>query len=298
LQKIYLLKMKAVYALLPDFATTYKPFVVRKISLPSFTTDFHFHNECQLVYIVSGSGTRIIGDSVESYQEGDLAFVGPNVPHVWYSKVSPHEEEQMATSIALYINPETVTEYLKPFIDIQTLTLFFEQSARGINIVGEKKEVISTILQETLQQKEVSLLASFLKILELLMDSEDIVWLNEPSLLKTYSSKNQGRVSKLMHFLQENFRTEITLEQAASVADLQLHSFCRFFKQLTHHTFSDFLNEIRIGFACKLLQQSDLPVTQVAYECGYSNISYFNRTFKKIHGITPREYRQRLMVEY
>jgi AraC-like DNA-binding protein len=298
LQKIYLLKMKAVYALLPDFATTYKPFVVRKISLPSFTTDFHFHNECQLVYIVSGSGTRIIGDSVESYQEGDLAFVGPNVPHVWYSKVSPHEEEQMATSIALYINPETVTEYLKPFIDIQTLTLFFEQSARGINIVGEKKEVISTILQETLQQKEVSLLASFLKILELLMDSKDIIWLNEPSLLKTYSSKNQGRVSKLMHFLQENFRTEITLEQAASVADLQLHSFCRFFKQLTHHTFSDFLNEIRIGFACKLLQQSDLPVTQVAYECGYSNISYFNRTFKKIHGITPREYRQRLMVEY
>jgi AraC-like DNA-binding protein len=290
--------MKAVYALLPDFATTYKPFVVRKISLPSFTTDFHFHNECQLVYIVSGSGTRIIGDSVESYQEGDLAFVGPNVPHVWYSKVSPHEEEQMATSIALYINPETVTEYLKPFIDIQTLTLFFEQSARGINIVGEKKEVISTILQETLQQKEVSLLASFLKILELLMDSKDIIWLNEPSLLKTYSSKNQGRVSKLMHFLQENFRTEITLEQAASVADLQLHSFCRFFKQLTHHTFSDFLNEIRIGFACKLLQQSDLPVTQVAYECGYSNISYFNRTFKKIQGITPREYRQRLMVEY
>jgi AraC-like DNA-binding protein len=290
--------MKAVYALLPDFATTYKPFVVRKIALPSFTTDFHFHNECQLVYIVSGSGTRIIGDSVENYQEGDLAFVGPNVPHVWYSKTSPNQEEQMAISIALYINPETVAENLKPFIDTQTLASFFEQSARGINIVGEKKEVISKILQESLHQKEVSLLASFLKILELLMDSKDIIWLNEPSLMKTYSSKNQGRVAKLMHFLQENFRTEITLEQAASVADLQLHSFCRFFKQLTHHTFSDFLNEIRIGFACKLLQQSDLPVTQVAYECGYSNISYFNRTFKKIHGITPREYRQSLVVEY
>jgi AraC-like DNA-binding protein len=290
--------MKAVYTLLPDFATTYKPFVVRKITLPSFTTDFHFHHECQLVYIVSGSGTRIIGDSVENYQEGDLAFVGPNVPHVWYSKTSPNEEEQMAISIALYINPETVAENLKPFVDTQALTSFFEQSARGINIVGEKKEVISKILQESLHQKEVSLLASFLKILELLMDSEDIVWLNDVSLLKTYSNKNQGRVSKLMHFLQENFRTEITLEQAASVADLQLHSFCRFFKQLTHHTFSDFLNEVRIGFACKLLQQSDLPVTQVAYECGYSNISYFNRTFKKIHGITPREYRQSLMVEY
>jgi AraC-like DNA-binding protein len=289
--------MKAIYALLPDFATTHKPFVVRKILLPSFSTDFHFHNECQLVYIISGTGTRIIGDSVESYQEGDLAFVGPNVPHVWYSKTSPNQEEKMAISVALYINPVTVAENLKPFIDTQALATFFEQSARGISIVGAKREIISTILQETIHQKEVPLLASFLKILELLMDSEDAIWLNDASLLKTYSSKNQGRVSKLMQFIQENFRTEITLEQAASVADLQLHSFCRFFKQLTHHTFSDFLNEVRIGFACKLLQQSDLPVTQVAYECGYSNISYFNRTFKKIHGITPRDYRQKSMVE-
>jgi YesN/AraC family two-component response regulator len=289
--------MKAIYALLPDFATTYKPFVVRKISLPSFSSDFHFHNECQLVYIVSGTGTRIIGDSVESYKEGDLAFVGPNVPHVWYSKTSPNQEEKMVISVALYINPVTVAEHLKPFIDTQALAAFFEKSARGISIVGAKREIISTILQETVHQKEVPLLASFLKILELLMDSEDIIWLNDASLLKTYSSKNQGRVSKLMHFIQENFRTEITLEQAASVADLQLHSFCRFFKQLTHHTFSDFLNEVRIGFACKLLQQSDLPVTQVGYESGYGNISYFNRTFKKIHGITPRDYRQKLMVE-
>jgi AraC-like DNA-binding protein len=289
--------MKVIHALLPDFVTTHKPFVVRKISLPSFSTDFHFHNECQLVYIVSGTGTRIIGDSVESYQEGDLAFVGPNVPHVWYSKASENQEDMMAISLALYINPVTVVENLKPFIDTKALTTFFEQSARGISIVGAKRELISTILQETIHQKEVSLLSSFLKILELMMDSEDIIWLNDASLLKTYSSNNQGRVSKLMQFIQENFRTEITLEQAASVADLQLHSFCRFFKQLTHHTFSDFLNEVRIGFACKLLQQSDLPVTQVAYECGYSNISYFNRTFKKIHGITPRDYRQKLIVE-
>ena len=288
--------MKAIYALLPDFATIYKPFVVRKTTLPSFSTDFHFHNECQLVYIVSGTGTRIIGDSVESYQEGDLAFVGPNVPHVWYSKNSPNQEEKMAISVALFINPITVVENLKPFIDTQALSVFFEQSARGINVVGAKKEIISTILQEIIHQKEVPLLTSFLKIVELLMDSEDIIWLNDASLLKTYSSKNQGRVSKLMHFIQENFRTEITLEQAASVSGLQMHSFCRFFKQLTHHTFSDFLNEVRIGFACKLLQQSDLPVTQVAYECGYSNISYFNRTFKKIHGISPRDYRQNLMV--
>ncbi len=94
-----------------------------------------------------------------------------------------------------------------------------------------------------------------------------------------------------MHFIQQNFKQEITLQQAASVSGLQIHSFCRFFKSLTNRTFSDFLNEVRIAFASKLLLQSDLPVTQIALECGYSNISYFNRCFKKINKISPKDYR-------
>jgi AraC-like DNA-binding protein len=140
-------------------------------------------------------------------------------------------------------------------------------------------------------QNNLSLLSSFLQIINLLLDPEDIIWLNNPSLLSVYSNQTHRRISKLMHFVQQNFREEITLQEAASVAGLQIHSFCRFFKALTHRTFSDFLNEVRIGFACQLLQQSDLPVTQVALESGYTNLSYFNRCFKKTKKITPRDYR-------
>ncbi len=286
--------MKPTFALLPDFATSQTLFVAKEIIRPAFATDFHFHDECQLVYIRSGAGTRIIGGSIEHFEAGDLTFVGPRVPHVWYSKPKLEDSENPDVSIALYINPVKIVENLKPFIDTQSVKSFFQQSTRGISIIGSKKEAMTSLLQNMIHQKNVPLLASFIQILDLLLDSEELVWLNGASLLSAYSNDAQGRVAQLMDFIQQNFRTEITLEKAASVTGLQIHSFCRFFKSLTHRTFSDFINEVRVGFACQLLQHSDIPITQVAFESGYSNISYFNRSFRKIHRITPREFRAQM----
>lgn len=289
--------MKATYTLLPDFAQSRRPFVVKKIVRPYFSTDFHFHTECQLVYVLSGSGTRIIGDSIEHFEEGDLTFVGPNVPHVWYSKPEPGSGGHDAISIALYINPDVLSEKLEGLIDTKELRQFFTESARGISICGTKKILITDILKKMPEQKNITLLASFTQILNHLLDPEELIWLNAPSLLSAYSGQAPGRVHKLMHYIQQNFKDEITLQQAASVSGLQIHSFCRFFKTLTNRTFSDFLNEVRISFACKLLQQSDLPVTQIALECGYTNISYFNRCFKKINKVAPKEYRNLCLIK-
>ena len=289
--------MKATYTLLPDFAQSRRPFVVKKIVRPHFSTDFHFHTECQLVYVLSGSGTRIIGDSIEHFEEGDLTFVGPNVPHVWYSKPESGSAGNDAISIALYINPDVLSEKLEGLIDTKELRQFFTESARGISICGAKKIIITDILQQMPEQKNITVLASFTQILHHLLDTEDLIWLNVPNLLSVYSGQAPGRVHKLMHYIQQNFKDEITLQQAASVSGLQIHSFCRFFKTLTNRTFSDFLNEVRISFACKLLQQSDLPVTQIALECGYTNISYFNRCFKKINKVAPKEYRNLCLIK-
>ncbi|TLV01483.1 AraC family transcriptional regulator [Dyadobacter luticola] len=283
--------MKPTYALLPDFAEMRKPFLVKKIVRPSFSKDFHFHTECQLVYVLSGSGTRIIGDSIEHFEEGDLTFVGPNVPHVWYSQSDTEIHLKEAVSVALYINPDAVSQHLDGLIDTKELRHFFKESERGISICGAKKALITDILLQMPGQKNIALLASFAEILHQLLDPQDLVWLNVPNLVSVYAGQAPGRVHKLMHYIQQNFKEEITLQQAASVAGLQLHSFCRFFKTLTNRTFSDFLNQVRIGFAARLLQQSDLPVTQIALECGYANISYFNRCFKKINKMSPKDYR-------
>lgn len=286
--------MKPTYALLPDFATVQKPFVCREIVRPQFSTEFHFHPECQLVYVVSGSGTRIIGGSIEHFEEGDLTFIGPNVPHVWYSHLNQSDTTEQARSLALYINPEAVLQLLNLFTDMQPLADFFRQSERGLCLSGKASEQVAALMTDMQTQSDLPLIASFIQILQVMKTTPEKRWLNTESLLSTYAGTTQGRVSRLMHFIQANFRQPITLAETAAVAGLQLHSFCRFFKALTQRTFSDFLNEIRIGFACQLLQQSDLPITQIAYESGYDNVSYFNRSFKKNRGMTPKDYRRQL----
>ena len=125
-----------------------------------------------------------------------------------------------------------------------------------------------------------------------LITTTDKQWLNDEPLITPYANGVQQRVPRLMTYIQENFRTEISLQAAASTAGFEVHSFCRYFKALTQRTFSEFVNELRVGFASQLLQQNDLSITQVGYESGFTNISYFNRSFKRIRGITPKAYRQ------
>lgn len=287
--------MKPTYALLSDFSTTPTPFLVKEIVRASFSPDFHFHDECQLVYIVSGSGTRIIGGSIEHFEPGDLTFVGSNVPHVWYSEPNPDDKEAPAISLALYINPSKLIAQLKDLADTQSIEDFFVESERGMSIVGSKKILIYRCLTQMLKQKSVGVLIYLFQILEMLMDPSERTWLNSTNLVSSVRDYHQHRVSRLMQYIQKHFREEISLEQAAEVAGMQLHSFCRFFKQITKHTFSDFLNRVRVAFAAQLLQHSELPITQIVFESGFNNISYFNRTFKKIHGQTPKEFRAKML---
>ncbi|HEY0055834.1 MAG TPA: AraC family transcriptional regulator [Pedobacter sp.] len=281
--------IKAKHAFLPDLVQAPKSFLLKKIERPHFATDLHFHSECQLVYVLSGSGMRIIGDTPEHFEPGDVSFVGPNIPHVWYSDSKSSEK---AISIALYINPVLLCQELQQMMDTEELQQFFTRSERGIRLEGHKKKRVQAIMLSMQTQKSVSLLASFFKILDELLDPDDLVWLNQPNLLSVYSNQPQSRVHKLMNYLQQNFREEITLSQAASVAGLEIRSFCRYFKTLTNRTFSAFVNEMRIGFASKLLVKTDLPVTQVGQESGYSNQSYFNRVFRDIHQMSPKEFRK------
>ncbi len=283
--------MKPTYAVLPDFAIAQKLFVVREIVRPVFSTDFHFHQECQLVYVLSGTGRRIIGSSIEQFKEGDMTFIGPNVPHVWYSDQASGNEPRPARSVALYIHPEVVLRQLSGLTDVQPLTEFFRKSERGLSLTGLSRDALATILLRMQTETGLALLSSFLEIMQRLLVTPDARWLNDELPVAPYADSVQQRIPRLMEYIRTNFRQDISLETAASVAGLQLHSFCRYFKALTQRTFSDFINEVRVGFACQLLQQSDLPVTQVAYECGYTNISYFNRSFQRIQGFTPRAYR-------
>ncbi len=287
--------MKANFAILSDLAYSRKSFVVKKISRSAFSNDFHFHKECQLVYVVSGSGIRVIGHSIERFEKGDLTFIGANVPHVWYSEHGGGlPQASGAVSLALYIDSDLMCERLGALADTKELRHFLSKSQRGLKIEGEKKIVIADILQQMVNQKDIVLLASFLRILAYLLDPTDLYYLNTPDPLSSYTAQPPGRIPKLMHYIHQNFKEDISLTKAAEVSGLQIHAFCRYFKSLTNRTFSEFLNDVRIGYACELLHQSELSITQIALECGYNNMSYFNRCFKKTNKMSPRDFRQSL----
>jgi len=287
--------MKANFAILSDLAYSRKSFVVKKISRSAFSNDFHFHKECQLVYVVSGCGIRVIGHSVERFEKGDLTFIGANVPHVWYSEYEAGQPKSgEAISLALYIDSELICERLGTLMDTKEIRHFLNESQRGLKIEGEKLVVIAGVLQQMVDQKDIGQLASFLLILACLLDPADLVYLNAPDPISSYAAQPPGRIPKLMHYIHQNFKEEISLAEAAAVSGLQIHAFCRYFKSLTNRTFSEFLNDVRIGYACELLHQSELPITQIALECGYNNISYFNRCFRKANKMSPKDFRKSL----
>lgn len=287
--------MRANFTILSDLAHARKPFVIKKISRSAFSNDFHFHKECQLVYVVSGCGIRVIGNSIERFEKGDLTFIGANVPHVWYSE---HEAGQPtsgeAISLALYIDSDLICERLGSLVDTKELRHFLNESQRGLKIGGDKKKLIAGVMQQMIDQRDISLLASFLRVLACLLDPADLVYLNTPDPISSYAAQPLGRIPKLMHYIHQNFKEEISLTGAAAVSGLQIHAFCRYFKSLTNRTFSEFLNDVRIGYACELLHQSELSITQIALECGYNNISYFNRCFRKANKMSPKSFRQSL----
>lgn len=284
--------MKPIPALLPDFISHQQPFVVREIVRPFFSTDFHFHQECQLVCVLEGTGRRIIGGSVEPFGPGDVTFTGPNVPHVWYSDRTGTDDPPIARSVALYIYPPVVLEHLSAFINPQPLADFFRQSGRGLSLSGSTRGAVAALLLQMQTESGLPLLQSFLRVMQQLITTTDKQWLNDEPLITPCANGVRQRVPRLMTYIQENFRTEISLQAAASTAGFEVHSFCRYFKALTQRTFSEFVNELRVGFASQLLQHNDLSITQVGYESGFTNISYFNRSFKRIRGVTPKAYRQ------
>jgi AraC-like DNA-binding protein len=135
----------------------------------------------------------------------------------------------------------------------------------------------------------------FIQIMELLINRDEIHYINSPTNHINLSNSLNWRASKILSYLQQNFKNDISLTEAADITGMQVHAFCRFFKNLTSLTYSDFIIELRISYTCQLLKDSNLTITQIAFDAGFNNISYFNRTFKKSKGISPRDYRKMLL---
>jgi len=270
-------------------------FYIEKFSVPHTYDIWHNHIELEFLHIIKGSGTRFIGDSIEAFEDGDLVLVGPNLPHVWRSDKKYYENNpDLKVEVIL-------TQFLKDFVGKEFLNLpemvslreFLDDASQGIQILGETRALVSKKLVDLIHATGGEKLLEFLSILNFIAKSKEYKILSSLGFVDSYQSKGADRINKVHDYIMNNFTEDISLPQAADIANMNETAFCRYFKSTTLKTFTQFLNEVRVGYACKLLLHQNFNIASVGYESGFKNISYFNRVFKNALGVTPQQYQKK-----
>lgn len=292
--------MKPIFAKIQEDAQM-NVFAMRVIDLPYFSTEFHFHKECQMVYVVESEGKRIIGDSVETFSSDELILLGPDIPHVWhndrrYFEKGDREQEPHARSIALFFDPEKLLEALTLFDMSKQVEGLLKKARRGMKFSGQTKQALKKLLIEMLSQHDFTRLVSFMKILDLLAHTREYELLASQGYVNTYQVKDNDRINQVFKYVFSHFKTDIQLDDVAGLVNMNKQAFCRYFKSRTQKTFIQFVNEVRVGHACKLMADGDTQIANLAYNCGFNSLSNFNRFFKEIKEVTPREYLKMLAV--
>lgn len=255
----------------------------------SFYEKLHQHKEIQISVILEGEGTYIIGDCVGDFKQHDIFVLGENLPHVFKRDDAFKNNSKM---VSLFFSKTCYGEKFFELPEFEHFKNFFNNSVLGYKVNSNQDE-ISTLLANIKQQPKYQQFISFLEILNLISGAEKRK-LSSLINLKKYAGDEGKRMSDIFQYSMDNFHKEVSLHDVANIANMTPNAFCRYFKQRTNKTFVNFLIDIRIGNACKLLaKKNDLSITEISYKSGFNNLANFNRKFKAIKGITPSEYRKK-----
>ncbi|GAA0880460.1 AraC family transcriptional regulator [Algoriphagus jejuensis] len=260
-----------------------------------FYDKLHQHPQLQLTVILEGKGQFLSGDYVGRFQAGDVYFLGENAPHVFRSDAEYFDADS-DLSIAgstIFFDFETLGNAVGELEDLKALKKFREYAGLCFQLRGESRKRVVEIFEIFEKGSGLVRFQRAFELLDLLENSgEELIPLNRMVPFRDFSEKDGSRMNRVMQFLLENRFQKITLEQTAAVANLSKEAFCRFFKLRTRKTYTQYLLQLRINDAQKLLQETDLGISEIAYRVGFENLSYFNRSFKSISGTTPLNFRK------
>lgn len=262
---------------------------------PHFTYPWHFHSQYEFIYVLESYGTRFVADNIDNFRPGDLVLLGTNLPHFWKSDEAFHQGDPdlKVKAVILQFHAELFREEFDKYADFQTIKELLVQSSRGIHFLPPTSEKAGRMILEILKTTGFMQVIRFLELMYLLSKSKDFRLLATEAYRVDFNHPTNDRLARVMFFVNQNYRQKISLEKVAEIAGYQNTAFCRFFREKTGKSFTDFLNEMRIGYACKLLIEGNYTVSQICYECGFNNLSNFNRTFKRITSFSPKDYQKK-----
>lgn len=281
--------MKVVPFKVPQ--TRKQAFRVQKERLPHFYDKLHQHHEIQLMWILESEGTLIAGDYVGRFEPGDLYIVGSGQPHVFRNdNIDEHSISLNAASLSIYFDESYLGENFWMLEEMESIRKFLKESSRGFKILGNTRNKVQTLLDEMVKMQGLDRIVIFLQALQQLAGSTELQPLSVIAPLESYSQSEGKRMNDILHFTFQQSHRKIYIDEVARLAHLSVEAFCRYFKTRTGKTYTNFLNEVRISNACKMMINKELSIQDVCYKCGFSNLSNFNRAFKKITGKTPSRY--------
>jgi AraC-like DNA-binding protein len=270
-------------------------FLSRKDELHYLYDKWHFHPELELTHIVQSRGTRFVGDSIEDFEEGDLVLLGSYLPHVWKNDASYFADNSQlkATAQVIQFLPDCFGKDFLHLKELENIKWLFEKAKRGLRISGKTKTevlaLLNTLLGSTSGVHRITLL---LQILELIAISNEVSFLSSEGFVESYHRFDADTINHIYEFTLSHFNRKILIEEAATIANMSVPNFCRYFKNRTQKTYIQFLTEVRIGYACRMLIENRKSIQQIAFDCGFHNLSNFNRSFRLLKKQKPTGYRQ------
>jgi AraC-like DNA-binding protein len=255
-----------------------------------FNFPLHYHEEFELNLILNAAGTkRIIGDHIAEIDQVELVLVGSNLPHVWQTHNCKSKEIREVT---IQFHKDLFDDKLLKRNQLSYMKMMFEQSSRGILFSQETATQMTNRIVNLNKRHGFDSVLELISILHDLSVSRNFHVLSDATFNNSELHYNSRRIEKAANYMNQNFHKTILLSDVSKLANMTTESFSRFFKQRTGVTFIDYLLEIRIGHASRILIETTQSVSEIANNCGFNNISNFNRLFKKKKGCTPKEFRE------
>lgn len=284
--------MKATYESVYNLPAT--SFTIRRFDEKYFSAPYHFHPELELTFIMKGIGKRYIGGRIDDYCAGDLVLLGENLPHCWKTEVSEGEEVN-AISIVIHFNSVFLGRDFFAIPEMKRVAKLLKLSQNGLCFSIETAQEVGKLMESALlEQNTIKRIGLFLNILDRLSIATDFTVLEQQNLYKNISVVAREKINTVTAYIVECFKQPITVEQAAALVHLSPPAFCKYFKRVTRKTFMETVIDYRIDFASQQLRDTDLSITQIAFDSGFSDLSNFYRIFKKRKKISPRAYRRLL----
>ena len=270
-------------------------FIIINSEKVGFDYPIHYHSAYELTLILNSSGNRIVGDSVEKYSLNDLVLIGPEIYHRWDDDDIAPEKRNNAHVITIQFSKDLFEQTLFLKESFSSIKNLLKDSQRGLKFVGETFSIVAEKIKNLTRVKKFESVMEFLKILNTLSISEDKKYLASDGFISIKEDAKGDRVNKMYTYILTHFTdSDLRITELAQESNMSTSAFGHFFKKSTNKSFTQFVVDMRLGYASKLLLNSNDSISEIAFKSGFNNIANFNRLFKKNKFITPKQYRHNL----